>query len=271
MRKTKYILIWALFGLCVLLFLKWGGTSSSDVQNLDQQLKSPSFDHLMGTDFLGRDLGLRIVFGARVSLFIAIVTALTSTIFGTLYGAISAICFLRGKAYKYLDLVLTRLSDFFYIFPPILIAMFSVLMFGQGFVGIIVAISFSGWMSHARLVRAQVIEISNSPHVEAARAIGAKTTNILWFHVFPLMIKPMMVSLMYLIPVNILSESFLSFVGLGVQAPLCSWGTLLADGWRGLQIYPHLFFGPGIVFVSTMLVLQILGKKVVAIKITASH
>jgi oligopeptide transport system permease protein len=231
-------------------FVTW---HSYDEQNLEKRLQPPSFQFVMGTDSLGRDLYSRVVYGARASMAVGIVTALVSLLFGTLYGVLSG--YMGGR----MDHWMMRVVDVVYIFPSLLLAILVMVWIGQGLFGILLALSLVGWVHQARLVRGQVLQIKTLLHVEAAKALGMGRTRLLLRHVLPLVWSPVVVSLTYQIPQNIISESFLSFIGLGLQPPLSSWGTLANEGWRGMQSYPHLIIFPGLVLFTTMLAFQFLG------------
>jgi oligopeptide transport system permease protein len=226
---------------------------SFEEQNIDQRLLGPTWQYLMGTDSLGRDLYSRIVYGARASMAVGIMTALVSMIVGTLYGAASG--YLGGWP----DRVMMRIVDIIYIFPSLLFAILLMMTIGQGLAGIVISLSFVGWVGVARLVRGQVLQIRELPHVEAARALGLSTPRVILKHVLPMVWGPVIVSLTFQIPTNIVSESFLSFIGVGLQPPLSSWGTLANEGWRGMHSFPHLIFFPGLALFLTLLAFQFLG------------
>ena len=209
--------------------------------------------YIMGTDSLGRDLYSRIIYGARVSMSVGIVTALVSAIFGTIYGAISG--YLGG----WVDNLMMRIVDIFYIFPSLLFAILVMITIGQGISSIVIALAFVSWVNLARLVRGQVLQAREMLHVEAARALGVGRTRIVARHILPLLWGPLIVALTFQIPQNIMSESFLSFIGLGLSPPMSSWGTLANEGWRAMRTYPHLILFPGIVLFITMLSFQFVG------------
>jgi oligopeptide transport system permease protein len=226
---------------------------SYETQNIDYRLLSPNAEFWMGTDSLGRDLFSRVLYGARVSMTVGIVTALFSVVFGTFYGSIS------GYFGGWIDGVLMRIVDIIYIFPSLLLAILAKVVFGQTLSGILIALSLVGWVNIARLVRGQVLQIKEMSHIEAARAVGISNRGVIIRHVLPLVWGPVIVALTYQIPSNIMAESFLSFLGLGLQAPLASWGTLANEGWRGMKSYPHLIVYPGLILFLTMISFQFLG------------
>jgi oligopeptide transport system permease protein len=240
--------------LCLLaVFAPMIAPYAYDAVGVGPNLAAPSKDFLMGTDVLGRDLFSRILFGARVSLAVGFCTAAFSLILGTLTGALAG--YFGGKT----DRILMALVDVFYIFPMLLLAILLSLLVGRGFYGIFLSIGLTTWVSQARLVRALVLQARELPYVEAGRAIGLHHLQILFKHILPNLLGPMVVSLTFQIPNNILTESFLSFVGLGLQPPYASWGTLANEGFRGIQSYPHLMLFPGIALFLTMVGFHFLG------------
>jgi oligopeptide transport system permease protein len=224
-----------------------------DAVSAGPNLIPPSSDYWMGTDVLGRDLFSRILFGARLSLAVGFCTALFSLVLGTVTGAIAG--YFGGR----LDRIIMAIADVFYIFPMLLLAILLTLLLGRGFFGIFLAIGMTTWVTQARLVRALVLQARELPYVEAGRAMGLRHSEIIFKHILPNLWGPMIVSLTFQIPNNILTESFLSFVGLGLQPPYSSWGTLANEGFRGIQSYPHLMLFPGAALFLTMLAFHFLG------------
>ncbi|MBS1964009.1 MAG: ABC transporter permease [Bdellovibrionales bacterium] len=229
---------------------------SYEVQNIEEKLETPNAQHWMGTDTLGRDLYSRVVYGARMSLSVGVITALLSLTVGTLVGAIAG--YRGGK----IDAALMRVVDVFYIFPSLLIAILLTVYFGRGFLGILVAITLTSWVTHARLVRNLVLQSKEMLYVESARSLGLSGTRILLRHILPNILGPMIVSLTFQIPTNIMSESFLSFIGLGLEPPYSSWGTLANEGFRAMKSFPHLILFPGTVLFVTLLAFNALGDGV---------
>jgi oligopeptide transport system permease protein len=224
-----------------------------DAVSAGPNLAPPGGDFWMGTDVLGRDLYSRILYGARLSLAVGFCTALFALVLGTATGAIAG--YFGGKW----DKTLMGIVDSFYIFPMLLLAILLTLLFGRGFFGIFLAIGMTTWVTQARLVRALVLQARELPYVEAGRALGLTHFEIIFKHIIPNLWGPMIVSLTFQIPNNILTESFLSFVGLGLQPPYSSWGTLANEGFRGIQSYPHLMIFPGLALFITMLAFHFLG------------
>lgn len=256
-KKTFWISAFILTALSLIaIFAPIFAPYDYDTVGVGPNLSAPDHQFWMGTDVLGRDLMSRIFFGARVSLAVGLSTGLFALIFGSATGAIAG--YYGGRV----DRFLMSLVDLFYIFPLLLLAILLTLVLGQGFFGIFLAIGLSTWVTQARLVRALVMQARELPYVEASRAMGLRNLGILFKHILPNLTGPMIVSLTFQIPNNILTESFLSFVGLGLQPPYSSWGTLANEGFRGMQSYPHLILFPGLFLFTTMLAFNFLGDSI---------
>lgn len=225
-----------------------------DQQDMDRLTQSPSLVHPFGTDSLGRDLLSRVLEGARVSLLVALFTAVSALVVGGLYGAVA------GLAGGRWDTWLMRALDLFYSLPSLLLLIFINAALGQGLTGILVALSLEGMLTVARLVRAQVLSLKTAEFVIAALALGQTRKGVLFKHLLPNLLGPLLVTLTFLIPSNIMYEAFLSFIGLGIPAPYSSWGTLTNEGWRGLHAYPHLLLFPGLAIFLSMVSFQTLGE-----------
>jgi oligopeptide transport system permease protein len=238
------------------LFAPLVTTHQYDAQNIERKLEGPSRDHPMGTDTLGRDLYSRVVYGARMSLSVGVLTALLSLSLGTFLGS------LAGSRGGWVDLTLMRVVDLFTIFPSILTAILLTLILGRGFMGILLALVLTSWVGHARLVRNLVVREKGLPYIESARAMGVSEWRVITQHILPNCIGPMIVSLTFQIPSTIMSESFLSFIGLGLQPPLSSWGLLANEGFRAMKSFPHLILFPGFTLFLTLMALQIMGEGV---------
>lgn len=255
-RIAKTSLIFLVLISLMAIFAPWITRYSFEVQNISDRLQGPSIQHWMGTDSLGRDLYSRVVYGARMSLAIGVITAFFAMILGTFVGAVSG--YLGGLV----DSALMRMVDIFYIFPATLMAILLTVLFGRGVTGIFVALSMSAWISQARLIRGQVLQARELAYVESAKALGARNSRILFRHILPNILAPTLVSLTIQIPTNIMSESFLSFIGLGLQPPYSSWGTLAQEGFRALQSFPHLIIFPGTILFITLLAFHFLGEAI---------
>ena len=224
-----------------------------DFQNPEALLQGISLQHPMGTDRLGRDLFSRVLYGARVSMAVAIITSLIAMTFGTLLGAFSG--YVGGR----LDNVLMRVVDVMYSFPDLLLIIIISVVIGQGVVGIILSLSLVSWITVARVVRGEVLSIKQRPFVEAARALGFGRWRILAREILPHALAPIIITLTFRIPSVILAESTLSFIGLGLQPPASSWGVLAADGWTAMTFYPHLIVFPALAIFITILAFNLLG------------
>jgi oligopeptide transport system permease protein len=226
---------------------------SYEEQSIESRMQPPTYTHWMGTDRLGRDLYSRLLYGARMSLAVGVFTALFALVLGTVTGSVSG--YYGGR----IDAFLMRIVDMFYIFPSLLLAIILGVFFGRGLVGIFLALGLTSWVTQARLVRAQVMQQREMLYVEAARATGVRTWRILLFHILPNLWGPIIVSLTFQIPSNIMAESFLSFLGLGLQPPFSSWGTLANDGRQAMNSAPHLILFPGLILFITLLSFNYLG------------
>jgi len=242
--------------LCSMAILSWLGVPLSPYsydQTSDQILKEPSVAHPMGTDELGRDLLARVIFGSRLSLSIGLITAIVALLIGTVYGA------LAGMIGGSIDSLLMRGVDVVYALPDLLVMILVGVFVGRGTLGILFALGLISWMGTARLVRAEFMKLKSEEFVEAARASGQSNLAIVLRHLLPNAAGPIIVAMTFTVPAAILAESTLSFIGLGLSPPACSWGTLANDGWRALRTEPHLLFFPSFFIFLTVLSFNFLG------------
>ncbi|MBS0620816.1 MAG: ABC transporter permease [Verrucomicrobia bacterium] len=220
---------------------------------LSSKNQPPSSAHWFGTDELGRDLFTRCWWGARISLFVGIAASLIDLCVGVLYGALAA--FLGNKMEEWM----MRFADILYSIPYLLVVILLMVVIGPGLFTILIALTLTGWINMARIVRGQILQVKQLDYVKAAEALGASKTRILLRHLIPSAMGPILVTLTLTIPAAIFAEAFLSFLGLGVQAPIASWGTMASDGLSALRYYPWRLFIPATFISLTMLSLNMLG------------
>ena len=213
----------------------------------------PSLSHWFGTDDLGRDLFTRTWYGARISLFVGITAAFVDLVVGVLWGSVAA--FAGGT----IDELMMRLADILYALPYMLVVIMLMVILGSGLIPIILAMTIIGWITMARIVRGQILLIKEQEYVMAAKALGASFSRILFRHLIPNAMGPILVTMTFTIPAAIFTEAFLSFLGLGVQAPAASWGTMASDGLPALQYYPWRLFFPAFFISITMLAFNLIG------------
>lgn len=225
-----------------------------DELHLALKNQPPSSQFWLGTDDLGRDLFTRICYGARISLSIGLLAALIDLIVGFLWGGIS------GLAGGRLDEVMMRCADTLYSLPYLLIVILLTVAFGSGFGSLLLAITLTGWITMARIVRGQILVLKEMDYVMAAEALGASQKRILFKHLLPNAIGPILITLTLTVPSAIFAEAFLSFLGLGIQAPLASWGTMANDGLPAMQFYPWRLFFPALFISVTMLSFYFIGE-----------
>lgn len=245
------IVVIALTLLCVFgpLFSPYGYEET----NLDNIYSSPSADHWLGTDQLGRDLLTRLMFGGRISLMVGLVATFVALTIGVIYGAIAG--FFGGK----LDAAMMRIVDILYALPFTIFVILLMVFFGRNIVLLFVAIGAVEWLTMARIVRGQIMSIKRMEFIEAARSLGLSTPRIIFRHMIPNILGPIVVYTTLTIPGVMLLEAFLSFLGLGVQPPMSSWGALIKDGADRMEEYSWLLIFPGSIFSLTLFSLNFLG------------
>ncbi|CAM2833165.1 ABC transporter permease [Rariglobus hedericola] len=231
----------------------WLSPYGYEDNNLDNTFSPPSFTHWLGTDQLGRDLFTRLMYGGRISLMVGLVATFVALTIGVIYGAVS------GYAGGKLDRVMMRIVDIIYALPFTIFVILLTVMFGRDIKLIFIAIGAVEWLTMARIVRGQIMSIKRMEFIEAARSLGLSRPRILFRHMIPNILGPIIVYTTLTIPGVMLLEAFLGFLGLGVQPPMSSWGVLIKDGAERMEEYPWLLMFPGTVFSLTLFSLNFLG------------
>jgi peptide/nickel transport system permease protein len=231
----------------------WLAPYDPAAQQLALRLDGPSARHVLGLDELGRDILSRVLIGARVSLLVGLVVVGVSAALGTLFGSVAG--YYGGRV----DQVISRVMDVLLAFPGLLLAIALVAVLGPSLVNVVLALTLIGWVGYARLVRGQVLRAREFEYVMAARALGAGTGRILTRHVLPSALPAVMVQATLGMATAILSEAALSFLGLGVQPPTPSWGTMINGGRGHLLDAPHLTIFPGLCLAVVVLGFNFLG------------
>lgn len=215
--------------------------------------QAPSFDHLFGTDSLGRDLFVRTFIGGRISLMVGVLGALVAVLIGTVYGATSG--FIGGKT----DRAMMRLLEILYSIPFMFLVIVLVTFFGRNIILIFVAIGAIAWLDMARIVRGQTLSLRGKEFIEAAQVSGVSKWNIIRRHIIPNVLGIVAVYSTLLVPSMILTESFLSFLGLGVQEPMTSWGALLQEGSQTMELAIWQLAFPAAFMVITLFCFNYIG------------
>lgn len=249
----------AMAGLCFIVFLMLLaliGPMFSSIGYADQDFNNvnagPSYEHWFGTDSLGRDLFIRVLYGARISLSIGLIASLINLVIGVLYGGISGL--MGGKV----DRIMMNIVDVLYSVPTLLYVILLMVVFKPGLLNIFIALGISYWLQMARIVRGQVLSIKEQEFVLAAISMGASKWRLLTKHLIPNAVGVIVVSWSLSIPDAIFTEAFLSFIGLGVSAPMASWGVLASEGINSMRGYPFQLFFPAAAISLTMLAFNFL-------------
>ena len=240
----------------VAIFAPWLAHYDVGTTNLAMRYMPPSAAHWFGTDSTGRDIFSRVVFGARISLEVGVVVVAVSAFIGTIIGAIA------GYHSGWVDSILSGyLFNVFLAFPGLLLAIALVAFLGNGLNKLILALCIIGWVGYARLIRAQVLKVREYDFVQAARALGAGDFRILFIHILPNAVQPLIVQASLGMAGAVLSEAALSFLGLGVPPPAPSWGVMIEEArdLSTLQAAPHALIFPGIAIALTVLAFNFIG------------
>ena len=229
------------------------GLADPALQDLKLGAIPPSPAHWFGTDELGRDMLARVVYGGRISMLVGLVGTFVSLVIGVTWGAVA------GYAGGRTDDFMMRVVDILYALPYIFLVILLLVLFSKSLIMLFVALGLVQWLTMARIVRGQVLSLKNQTFVEAARALGADDRTIIFRHIVPNTLGPVIVYTTLTVPAVILQEAFLSFLGLGVQPPAASWGTLVSNGSQVLALFPWLVIFPGIALSLTLLCFNFLG------------
>jgi peptide/nickel transport system permease protein len=251
---------WFYIGLMILIMLLMSALLAPVLapydptrQNLENSLRSYSGENPLGTDKLGRDILSRVLYGGRISLLVGTTTVVISLAIGVAIGSISG--YFGGWA----DQWLMRLVDIIMAFPGILLAIAFTAVLGPGLDHVILALCLIGWTSYARLVRGEILALKEQEFVQAARALGCKPGRVIARHLLPNLLPPLLIQSTFGLAAAIIAEGSLSFLGLGVEPPTPSWGSMLNDGRQFLLVAPYLTTYPGIAIMITVFGLNLVG------------
>jgi peptide/nickel transport system permease protein len=246
------VLVLAFF-VCA-IFAPWFAPQDPARIDLPNRLEPPSAGHLCGTDELGRDILSRLIWGARISMFVGICVVAGSLLLGLFVGSLAG--YYGGRIDRFVNIVL---MNAFLSFPGILIAIAFVAFRGPGIVNLVLALSLGGWVGYARLVRGQVLAVREKEFVEAAHALGASDLRIIFTHILPNIIQPVIVQAAIGMAGAVLAEATMSFLGLGVPPPTASWGSMLNDARSHLFDAPHLALFPAVTVMLAVLAFNFIG------------
>jgi len=248
--SSAIIIIWVMGSFLA----QWLPLDINHIQ-LEAILKPPTLDNWFGYDDLGRPVFDRLLSGSYTSCVVALTVILMSACIGTIIGTLSA--YLGGM----FDQVITRVIDIFLAFPGILLAIALAGIMGPGIDNVVIALSIVGWVGFARLARAQTLSVKHREHVVAAEVMGTGRAKIIFRHLIPLISTPLLVEATFGIASVVIAEAGLSFLGLGVQAPDASWGSMIRDGTRYMLVAPHLVLIPGMALMMVVLAVNLAGDR----------
>lgn len=238
----------AIMAIFAPMFSSWSYEENTGLYNT-----APSATHWFGTDDLARDLFVRVWQGARISLFIGLAAAVIDLIIGVLWGSISGL--LGGRV----DNIMMRIADVLTAIPYLLVVIILLVVMEKGLIPMIIALSITGWVNMARIVRAEVLSVKNREYVMAAQTLGANTWHLIKRHLIPNAMGAILVTMTLTIPGAIFTESFLSYIGLGVQQPMSSWGTMASEGNKAIQSAPWRLIFPALFISLTIFAFNAVG------------
>ena len=250
----------AVFGMVTLavmillcLLAPWLTPYGYEEQNLELGASGPSSAHWMGTDYSGRDVYTRVLYGGRISFAVALCATAVSLLIGVTWGAIAG--YIGGT----LDSLMMRIVDVMYALPYVLFVILIVTLFGRNFILLFLAIGAVEWLGMARIVRGQVLALKQQDFVEACHALGVSRRRIIFIHILPNVLGPIVIYMTLTIPTVMLLEAFLSFLGLGIPDPDSSWGKLINYGAKHMEEFPSLLIFPGLALSLTLFSFNFLG------------
>jgi len=246
-------LAYLLFQTVIAVLAPWIARFPFDETNLALGAIPPDLVHFFGTDDLGRDMFTRVIYGSRISLMVGILATAVSVVIGVLYGAISG--YVGGRT----DDMMMRILEILYSLPFIFFVIILMVLFGRNIYLLFVALGLIEWLTMARIVRGQVVSLKKVEYIDAARSMGVGHFRIIADHLIPNVLGTVIIYVTLTVPGVILEEAFLSFLGLGVQEPMSSWGTLISDGVAAMQTYPWMLIFPCVTLMLTLLALNFLG------------
>ena len=256
LQKNRLAVVGAGFLILVVLttsLAPWIAPYEYDSQNLDLGAIPPCANHWLGTDIFGRDVLTQILYGGRISLAVGFIATIVALLIGVSWGAIAGYC--GGR----IDAIMMRFVDVLYALPFMIFIILLMVVFGRNVILLFLAIGAVEWLTMARIMRTQVQSIKQKEFVEAATSIGLSPLVILYRHIIPNAVGPMIVYTTLTIPSVMLLEAFLSFLGLGIQPPATSWGLLISYGAETMEEYPWLLVFPGSALTLTLFALNFLG------------
>ncbi len=216
-------------------------------------ITEPSSEHWLGTDELGRDVLSRLIYGARISMSVGLISQLIVLVIGTTLGCLAV--YYGGKT----DNLIMRFTDIMFAFPTLLLALLIMTVFGRSITNLFIALGIVGWPATARLVRGQVLTMRATEFVQATYALGASSFRIIFKHLIPNLLGPLIVNITFGIPRAIMDEAFLSFIGIGAPPPTPSWGLMIAEGFRWIRVKPYLTIFPIIAISVVLLAFNFVG------------